>query len=149
ASVFYLPRALAAVAGEGGKSRYIATIVQELGRPAGQGGYELRLIDLDPQALGTTRARFPLRMSASAASAQPSIAAARAGPRLAVALGESREVVLYSIPELLAGRSEPRQVLRTAGISHAYVGFARRDKDAGLILGSEPASGLNAPPRLP
>jgi WD40 repeat protein len=76
----------------------------------------------------------------------PVVAAAPHGSFLAVGGNKDHEILLYRIADLLAGKAEPHQRLRSAGAVIHSVAFARRGKDMGLLLEEkgEPRGGRQA-----
>ncbi|WP_406695965.1 hypothetical protein V5E97_33730 [Singulisphaera sp. Ch08] len=144
----FLPRAMAVVtAPADGSPRFAALILQDLAATAPDATYSLRLTDLSQEKYGATVAHVPLRTATSAKSAQPVLAVDPSGTRLALALGEEQEVTTFFITNLIAGKTEPRQRLRSAGLNVAYVGFAKRANQLGLVINTKGPERLGTPPR--
>ena len=143
-----LPRAVAVVSSPAdGSPRYLALILQDLAPTAPEAAYSLRLTDLSNEHYGETSAHVPLRTATAVKSAQPVLAVDPGGTRLAIALGEDREVRAYSITDLIAGKVEPLQRMRSAGLAVAYVGFAKRADQHGLVISTKGPEHVGAPAR--
>ena len=143
-----LPRALDVVKSPAdGAPRYAVTILQDLTAKPPRSTYSLRLTDLSAASYGRLVAQVPIRLSSLSQSAQPVLAVDPAGERIAVALGEEREIAAYFVADLLAGKVEPRQRLRNTGVTMAYVGFAKRNGDHALVFNSRGPDRMGAPAR--
>ena len=70
---------------------------------------------------------------------QPSVASSADGRYLAVAGHPNRDVLLYRVDDLRAGRNEPQR-LRGVGAQFSYAAFARKGDRSGLLLAKAPRS---------
>ncbi|MGB2609485.1 MAG: hypothetical protein WBC80_10940 [Isosphaeraceae bacterium] len=95
--------------------------------------------------------RAPVTLGAVPASKPPMpvLAVAPTGEHLAVAFRPDHEVMIFSIKELLAGKSDPIQTLRSPGLTVRQAALVRKGEDWGLLLRREPKARLGDPPRTP
>ncbi|MGZ3302728.1 MAG: WD40 repeat domain-containing protein, partial [Isosphaeraceae bacterium] len=124
-------------------------LVQPGGPPASQIEYLLQLHSLDPALSGQVRARFTLGAVPASKPPMPVLAVAPTGEHLAVAFRPDHEVMIFSIKELLAGKSDPIQTLRSPGLTVRQAALVRKGEDWGLLLRREPKARLGDPPRTP
>ena len=124
-------------------------LVQPGGPPASQIEYLLQLHSLDPALPGQVRARFTLGAVPASKPPMPVLAVAPTGEHLAVAFRPDHEVMIFSIKELLAGKSDPIQTLHSPGLTVRQAALVRKGEDWGLLLRREPKARLGDPPRTP
>jgi len=124
-------------------------LVQPGGPPASQLEYLLQLHSLDPALPGQVRARVTLGAVPASKPPMPVLAVAPTGKHLAVAFRPDHEVMIFSIKELLAGKSDPIQTLRSPGLTVRQAALVRKGEDWGLLLRREPKARLGDPPRTP
>ena len=79
----------------------------------------------------------------------PVLAVSPTGEHLAVAFRPDHDVVIYSIKELVDGKSNPVQTLRSPGLTVRQAALVRRGEDWGLLLSQEPKARPGDPPRTP
>lgn len=89
---------------------------------------QLRIVQLDPWRL------LPLRLPLPDIVSTPALAAGPNGRDLAVTGAHRRAILIYRTADLLAGRTEPHQVLQGGGTDVLGVSFVRRDDRLGLRL---------------
>jgi WD40 repeat protein len=132
------PDALALVAGRpGGPLDHAAVVVLRLSGAGSGIEARLKLLDLNPRSWGTVRAELPLAVDPKKPP-QSVLAADLTGRSLAVVASADRRIAVYSIADVLQGRSNP-QTLRGAGVSIRTVGFVKKGQGRGLRLSTESA----------
>jgi WD40 repeat protein len=143
---FYIPRALTLLSSQAdGRLDYAAVVLRGLGK--GGENYSLRLLSLDPGNFGKLRAPIGLW---EGGSNLPVLAAAPNGKYLAVAGDKDHAIRIYAIQDLLAYKSKPRRVLRSAGVVLPQATFVRRGTDLlGLVLSTKGGKGPGQPPQPP
>jgi WD40 repeat protein len=122
------PRAIALLSAAADGKRSHAAVV--LRAPAAGEEYSLRLIDLDRfEAVGQRAALW--RGTAD----QPVVAAAPRGRHLAAAGDAEHTIRIFSIDDLLHGKTDALQTLHSEGATMRRVVFVSKGKDRGLLLG--------------
>src|SRR5262249_12447833 len=128
----------AIVSSQPGGARDLLAVVLQSWTPSGGSGaleYQLQLLDITPTGFGSVRAEVPLW---NGPRAQPLIASAPEGGRLAIVGNPENAILVYSVVDLLQKRPH-LQILRGVGESIVTATFVRHGTgDWGLLIRRTP-----------
>ena len=140
-----MPRALALFGGDpGGASRRAAIVLARVPLSPTRSSRSLRgsttVLELRSLDAGADQplASVTLGDVPGSRPPMPILAVAPDGEHLAVAFHPDHQVLIFRIKDLLAGKSDPIQALRSPGLTIRQAALVRKDEDWGLLLTGSP-----------